>query len=176
MLFRSLCGIYLGCAALRLATYNVHAMYEKKSSDVFTGLPSPGGAAALCTIILFAATEKGSNTLREYFRYLPTYAMALGFLMVSQVPYPHFGKFLASAPHHKKRALFVIFLLLVWLVSSFLVNPFLFPFLLVNIYVFWGLIAYFALKMGFVKHTHPLVPGLPPENEPDTPEDGDRKP
>ena len=171
-----LCGIYLGCAALRLATYNVHAMYEKKSSDVFTGLPSPGAAAALCTIILFAATEKGSNTLREYFRYLPTYAMALGFLMVSQVPYPHFGKFLASAPHHKKRALFVVFLLLVWLVSSFLVNPFLFPFLLVNIYVFWGLIAYFALKMGFVKHTHPLVPGLPPENEPDTPEDGDRKP
>lgn len=36
-----LCGIYLGCAALRLATYNVHAMYEKKSSDIFTGLPSP---------------------------------------------------------------------------------------------------------------------------------------
>ena len=171
-----LCGIYLGCAALRLATYNVHAMYEKKSSDVFTGLPSPGAAAALCTIILFAATEKGSNTLREYFRYLPTYAMALGFLMVSQVPYPHFGKFLASAPHHRKRALFVVFLLLVWLVSSFLVNPFLFPFLLVNIYVFWGLIAYFALKMGFVKHTHPLVPGLPPENEPEPPEDGDRKP
>ena len=171
-----LCGIYLGCAALRLATYNVHAMYEKKSSDVFTGLPSPGAAAALCTIILFAATEKGSNTLREYFRYLPTYAMALGFLMVSQVPYPHFGKFLASAPHHRKRALFVVFLLLVWLVSSFLVNPFLFPFLLVNIYVFWGLIAYFALKMGFVKHTHPLIPGLPPGHEPDTADEGDPKP
>jgi len=170
-----LCGIYLGCAALRLATYNVHAMYEKKSSDVFTGLPSPGAAAALCTIILFAATEKGSNTLRAYFRYLPTYAMALGFLMVSQVPYPHFGKFLASAPHNKKRALFVLFLLLVWLVSSFLVNPFLFPFLMVNIYVFWGLIAYFALKMGFVKHTHPLVPGLPPENDSDSAEEGDRK-
>ena len=170
-----LCGIYLGCAALRLATYNVHAMYEKKSSDVFTGLPSPGAAAALCTIILFAATEKGSNTLREYFRYLPTYAMALGFLMVSQVPYPHFGKFLASAPHNKKRAMFVVFLLLVWLVSSFLVNPFLFPFLIVNIYVSWGLIAYFALKMGFVKHTHPLIPGLPPGDEPDTPDEGDAK-
>ena len=171
-----LCGIYLGCAALRLATYNVHAMYEKKSSDVFTGLPSPGAAAALCTIILFAATEKGSNTLREYFRYLPTYAMLLGFLMVSQVPYPHFGKYLTSAIHNKKRALTVAFLLLAWLVSSFLVNPFLFPFLLVNIYVFWGLIAYFALKMGFVKHTHPLVPDLPTENEQDISEEGDRKP
>jgi len=171
-----LCGIYLGCAALRLATYNVHAMYEKKSSDIFTGLPSPGAAAALCTIILFAATEKGSNTLREYFRYLPTYAMALGFLMVSQVPYPHFGKFLASAPHNKKRALFVVFLLLVWLVSSFLVNPFLFPFLIVNIYVFWGLIAYFALKTGFVKQTHPLLPELPPDTDANQDEDGERKP
>ena len=170
-----LCGIYLGCAALRLATYNVHAMYEKKSSDVFTGLPSPGAAAALCTIILFAATEKGSNTLREYFRYLPTYAMVLGFLMVSQVPYPHFGKFLVSAPHNKKRALFVVFLLLIWLVSSFLVNPFLFPFLLVNIYVFWGLIAYFALKTGFVKLSHPLLPELPSEQETDANEDGNRK-
>ena len=167
-----LCGIYLGCAALRLATYNVHAMYEKKSSDIFTGLPSPGAAAALCTIILFAATEKGSNTLREYFRYLPIYATILGFLMVSQVPYLHFGKYLASARYHKDRLLIIGLLLLAWLVSSFLVNPFLFPFLIVNIYVVWGLIAYFALKMGFVKHTHPLVP----EQNEDANDDGDRKP
>ena len=171
-----LCGIYLGCAALRLATYNVHAMYEKKSSDVFTGLPSPGAAAALCTIILFAATEKGSNTLREYFRYLPIYATILGFLMVSQVPYLHFGKFLVSARHNRKRALIVALLLLAWLVSSFLVNPFLFPFLLVNIYVFWGLIAYFALKIGFVKGSHPLVPGNPADGDADADEDRAGKP
>ena len=168
-----LCGIYLGCAALRLATYNVHAMYEKKSSDIFTGLPSPGAAAALCTIILFAATEKGNQTLRSYyFRYLPTYAMVLGFLMVSQVPYLHFGKYLASARYHKERLLIIALLLLAWLVSSFLVHPFFFPFLLVNIYVVWGLIAYFALKTGFVKRTHPLVP----DAEQDASEDGDRKP
>ena len=75
-------------------------------------------------------------------------------------------------------ALVIGLLLLAWLVSSFLVNPFLFPFLLVNIYVVWGLIAYFALKMGFVKHTHPLVPGSPQDTEQDqdTGEDGDRKP
>ena len=100
-----------------------------------------------------------------------TYAMILGFLMVSQVPYLHFGKYLASARYHKKRALLIGLLLLIWLVSSFLVNPFLFPFLLVTIYVVWGLIAYFALKMGFVKHTHPLVA----EPDRDSAEDGDRK-
>jgi CDP-diacylglycerol--serine O-phosphatidyltransferase len=147
-------------------------MYEKKSSDIFTGLPSPGAAAALCTIILFAATEKGSNTLREYFRYLPIYATILGFLMVSQVPYLHFGKYLASARYHKERLLIIGLLLLAWLISSFLVNPFLFPFLLVNIYVVWGLIAYFALKMGFVKHTHPLVPE---QEQDEDANDGDSK-
>ena len=172
-----LCGIYLGCTALRLATYNVHAMYEKKSGDVFTGLPSPGAAAALCTIILYSATEeKGSDSLREHFRYLPTYAMVLGFLMVSQVPYPHFGKYLVSALHNKKRAFVVAFLLLAWLVSSFLVNPFFFPLLLVNIYVAWGLIAYFALKIGFVKRSHPLVPELPSDDETNGQDNGERKP
>ena len=169
------CGIYLGCAALRLATYNVHAMYEKKSSDIFTGLPSPGAAAALCTIILFAATEKGDRTLGKYFLYLPIYAMVLGFLMVSQVPYPHFGKYLTSAIRNRKRALVVLLLLLAWLVSAFLVNPFVFPFLLVNIYVFWGLIAYFALKTGFVKRTHPLVPDLPSDTDPGQKDDGENR-
>ena len=91
--------------------------------------------------------------------------------MVSQVPYLHFGKYLASAKYHPKRLIVIGLLLLAWLVSSFLVNPFLFPFLLVNIYVVWGLIAYFALKMGFVKYTHPLVP----EQSEDTNEEGGRK-
>ena len=83
-----------------------------------------------------------------------------------------------SARYHKKRAVLIALLLLGWLVSSFLVNPFLFPFLIVNIYVVWGLIAYFALKIGFVKHTHPLVPELPAgvEQDHDQLEDGDRKP
>ena len=78
--------------------------------------------------------------------------------------------------HNRKRALIVVFLLLAWLVSSFLVNPFLFPFLLVNIYVFWGLIAYFALKIGFVKGSHPLVPGNPADGDSDAEEDRTGKP
>ena len=146
-----LCGIYLGCTALRLATYNVHAMNEEKSSDVFTGLPSPGAAAALCSIILFAATEKGSSALRDCFRYLPIYAMILGFLMVSQVPYMHFGKYLASVKYHKKRALLIAFLLVLWIISSFIVNPFLFPLILVNAYVAWGIIVHFAHKLGTLR-------------------------
>ena len=48
-----LCAVYLGCAALRLAKYNVHAMLEKKSSEKFSGLPSPGAAAAVCSARTF---------------------------------------------------------------------------------------------------------------------------
>ena len=51
-----LAAVYLGGAALRLATYNVHAMLEKKSSDKFTGLPTPGAAAAICSIVIFCNT------------------------------------------------------------------------------------------------------------------------
>jgi len=36
----------------------------------------------------------------------------------------------------------------------------------------WGLIAYFALKMGFVKHTHPLVPE---QEQDEDANDGDSK-
>ena len=52
-----LCAVYLGCAALRLATYNVHAIVEKKSSEKFSGLPSPGGAAAICALVIFSACD-----------------------------------------------------------------------------------------------------------------------
>ena len=48
----ALAAVYLGGAALRLATYNVHAMVEKKSSDKFSGLPSPGAAAGICTTVI----------------------------------------------------------------------------------------------------------------------------
>ena len=49
-----LCSVYLGCAALRLATYNVHAILEKKSSEKFSGLPSPGAAAGICVVVAYA--------------------------------------------------------------------------------------------------------------------------
>ena len=47
------CSIYIGGAALRLATYNVNATTKVKSSENFSGLPSPGGAAAICVAIFF---------------------------------------------------------------------------------------------------------------------------
>ncbi|MBO5822009.1 MAG: hypothetical protein J6R86_03250, partial [Lentisphaeria bacterium] len=69
--------VYLGGAALRLATYNVHATLKtsaKGSSDRFSGLPSPGAAAALCVAVLFLKSRFGANEemLKLAGRYLPS--------------------------------------------------------------------------------------------------------
>ena len=106
-----LCSVYLGCAALRLATYNVHAILNKKSGDKFTGLPSPGAAAAVCSVVLFAKQHAAADFSRLVFA-LPIYAAVLGLLMVSRVPYTHFGKWLISIRRNPRRfGLFAIMLL-----------------------------------------------------------------
>lgn len=127
----SLSGIYLGCVALRLATYNVHAILEKKSSDKFSGLPSPGGAAALCSIVLLFFWWEWPQSHLGFI--LPCYAFVLGLLMVSPISYPHMGKWLFTVRHHRKRLIAV--LLTALLVCLFPVHM---TVILVNLYVLSG--------------------------------------
>lgn len=104
-----LSSVYLGCAALRLATYNVHAILEKKSSEKFSGLPSPGAAAAICVTVVFA--YKSGIRLNAVAFILPCYAAVLGLLMVSPIPYIHFGKWLVSVRRNRRRAMMLIAML-----------------------------------------------------------------
>ncbi len=107
-----LCAVYLGGAALRLATYNVHAILEKKSGDTFSGLPTPGGAAAICSIFLYAPSCE--MQLEKYAWVLPVYAAVLGLLMVSPIRYMHFGKWLFSAGrNHRRMALLLAMLIFI---------------------------------------------------------------
>ena len=106
-----LCSIYLGGAALRLATYNVHATLKTKSnSDRFSGLPSPGAAAALCVAMLFLKTRYGTDEamLKMVSRYLPFFAAFLGLMMTSTVPYIHAGKWLMSIRRNRKKLPLVV--------------------------------------------------------------------
>ena len=101
-----LCSVYLGGAALRLATYNVHATLKtKKSSDRFSGLPSPGAAAALCVSVLFLENRFGDNNmmLQKCGIYLAIFAALLGLLMTSTIPYIHAGKWLMSIRRNRKK-------------------------------------------------------------------------
>ena len=143
-----LCAVYLGCAALRLAKYNVHAMLEKKSSEKFSGLPSPGAAAALCSIIIFYAVEGGPDRLilHRLISFLPYYAAVLGLLMVSEIQYQHFGKWIFSIPRHKKRLLIVVIVL-----GAACYEPALVALVLINGYIIWAPLAALAVKLGLLK-------------------------
>ena len=109
-----LCSVYIGGAALRLATYNVHATLKKKSSENFSGLPSPGGAAAICVAIFFLRTNGASATaIRAAGWLLPLFAMVIGLLMNSTIPYIHAGKWLMSIRRNRKKLPLVILMLAV---------------------------------------------------------------
>lgn len=106
--------IYMGCAALRLATYNVHAILNKKSSDKFSGLPSPGAAAGICSVLLLFNTAE----LYEHFSvplalFLPLYAAILGLLMVSNFQYLHAAKWFFAANPAKRNFIIMIGLFLI---------------------------------------------------------------
>ncbi len=145
-----LCAVYLGCAALRLATYNVHAILEKKSSEKFSGLPSPGAAAAICVLVIFSTYSSDLLPNDRLIRYLPFYAALLGILMVCKIPYMHFAKWIVSTKRNKQRLFFLILLFAAWIASGFLYNWYVFPTLVVNVYVVWGPIAYLAVKLGLL--------------------------
>ena len=125
-------GVYLGCAALRLATYNVKAINPPKQydSNYFSGLPSPGAAAAVCSAIIFFDSY---GVISQVTYGLPLYAATLGLLMISDIKYIHIGKWLLSVRRNKKR-LFVAFVALVAMACS----PTDTIIVVVNIYIFSG--------------------------------------
>ncbi len=116
ILVYSLCSIYIGGAALRLAKYNIKAMFpksdeKKQDKELFSGLPSPGAAAAICVVVLAAPSLK--IPAKHIATFLPIYAAFLGLLMVSNVPYRHAARWLFSIKHNKKRLVLLILMLLV---------------------------------------------------------------
>ncbi|MBU8901561.1 MAG: hypothetical protein KOO69_02365, partial [Victivallales bacterium] len=130
LLICGLAAVYLGGAALRLATYNVHAMLEKKSSDKFTGLPTPGAAAAICSIVIFCNSLDSINYLELA---LPIYAAVLGLLMVSSFPYVHVAKWLLSIRRNRRRLiLFLVFFLAIFIFKNAAIVA------LINLYILSG--------------------------------------
>ena len=69
-------------------------------------------------------------------------AAILGFIMVSKVPYMHFGKWLGSKKNNKLKMFIVIIFFMAFAKKSVLMSA-----LVINVYVIWGLIKYFLLKI-----------------------------
>ncbi|MDT8317701.1 MAG: CDP-diacylglycerol--serine O-phosphatidyltransferase [bacterium] len=77
--------LYVVCAALRLARFNVQS--ETVEKDKFKGLPSPGAAGMIAATVLFYYHLGGSGALPEKHITLLLMVYSLAFLMVSNVGY-----------------------------------------------------------------------------------------
>ena len=127
-----LSAIYLGCAAYRLATYNVHAMCDdKKKTDQFNGLPTPGAASGICSLIIYYCMKEGE--IKQIVAVLPFYAGFLGILMVSNVRYVHVGKWIQSVRRNHLRLL-----MLIVIICSILYWRSLAAVILINYYIISG--------------------------------------
>ena len=88
------CFFFTACAVMRLARFNVEQSGKKPSH--FTGLPSPAAGMTLATYYWFSQTPLYNETMIGE---LPWHIMlrfmmgGLGFLMISNVPYPAWPKF-----------------------------------------------------------------------------------
>lgn len=86
-------AVFLGCALIRLARFNVENVHEEEAHMSFKGLPSPAAAGALVSlvIVLGSLLEAGPDSLpaRVLLLALPVVTAVLGLLMVSKVRYSH---------------------------------------------------------------------------------------
>jgi CDP-diacylglycerol--serine O-phosphatidyltransferase len=89
-------AIYLSCAALRLARFNVSNEHGEQHHFSFLGLPSPGAAGTVAAFILLqqeVAHRKWDGALDSVANVvtwlLPVVVLMTGLLMVSSIRYPH---------------------------------------------------------------------------------------
>ena len=99
-LFYAAAAVYVLCAALRLARFNVETGADEDDHREFKGLPSPAAAVVVCSLVaLFCTSYDGDTDLGRWLLgrenldkivvAMPGLLVLLGLLMVSRVPYPH---------------------------------------------------------------------------------------
>lgn len=85
-------AIYMSCAAIRLARFNVSNEHGEQHHFSFLGLPSPGAAGAVAALVLFqqeVALSGYATFSKVLVCFLPMVVLLTGLLMVSNIRYPH---------------------------------------------------------------------------------------
>lgn len=86
-------AIYVSCCALRLARYNVEHAESDQAHTNFFGMPSPGAAALVASLVIlheYMVEIVGLAGVRlTLLNMLPVIAFLAGILMVSRVRYAH---------------------------------------------------------------------------------------
>lgn len=116
-------AVYVCCAALRLARFNVENVADESAHMGFRGLPSPGAACAVVGLVLLhedmlrgMAPEWAVHALAML---MPPFAMILGLFMVSRFRYVHLVNSLLRRRRPFRQVVGIVILLLVGLVIQF---------------------------------------------------------
>lgn len=129
--------LFFACGALRLARYNTQRMDVEKKH--FQGLPIPAAAYFLASYTIFHTYWKGSGEVASVLTLIM--AVALGFLMVSNIRYPSF-KMIRLGKRQSFLAL-VAAAVFVFIVAS---APATLIFVFTVCYVVWGLVEELLLR------------------------------
>jgi CDP-diacylglycerol--serine O-phosphatidyltransferase len=123
--------LYMVCAILRLARFNVENTPDPASHKRFRGLPSPGAAGCLASLAILRGELPGklalhwgeldagllASTIQRWVEvWAPVGALAVALLMVSRVPYPHVTKQVLRGRRHLSHLVQVIIAAVVILV------------------------------------------------------------
>lgn len=116
-------AIYICCAGLRLARFNVEASVQETSHEGFQGLPSPGAAAAVVTtvylhdhLLLGDGWTRGAYVIAAV---LPLLMVGLALLMVSRVQYRHFVSALLRRRPFEHVIVVLLAIPLLWIYTEF---------------------------------------------------------
>ncbi len=89
-------ALYVVCAVLRLARFNMETTPDPASHKRFKGLPSPAAAGCVVSLALLRSTPGNglsAETMAALVRiWAPLGTLIVALLMVSRVPYPHITK------------------------------------------------------------------------------------
>lgn len=114
--------IYACCTALRLARFNVEASLDEVAHEGFKGLPSPGAAIAVISVVFLHESIDASNewvrSASFLTRVLPFCTLALALLMVSRLPYTHAANWLLRRRPLEHVILVLLALPLIWIYTE----------------------------------------------------------
>lgn len=147
-------ALYMSCAAIRLARFNVSNVHGEQHHFSFLGLPSPGAGALIAGFILvqqdlsFRASPWQSVGMAMVWA-LPILLIGAGLLMVSHVRYPH----LVNRYVRGRQSITLLFVLLVCVLAFVVSHRFVLGLASFG-FVLWG--PYHTLR-----HQHRKRRGLP---------------
>jgi CDP-diacylglycerol--serine O-phosphatidyltransferase len=153
-------ALYLMCAILRLARFNVENTPDAASHKRFKGLPSPAAAGCIASLALLRAELPASwlglhqGMVQSFVTmWAPLGGLLVALLMVSRLPYPHFNRLLRRRRSFAALVQAVLFVCLIMMTRE-----------LACFLIFWIFALNSPVRYAFVRlvHGRPALPGPGP--------------